>query len=343
MNMVMADFSAVRPRATEEKTKQMLSVQKDGAQTLVKINASSLSTLLTCGRKSKYQLHDGLKSRVEGPALTYGKAIHKALEIFYSIDRSSRRETGMPEDFDAMIDLMAHGHEAPSDHPLYGAIKGFLDIGSSLACLPDTEARSLSSGVWVLSHYFKTYANDSYVICNDPSGNPYTERTCETLLFEDKQLRINLFGTVDVILRDEVTGIILPGDHKTTSQLGRDFFNRLRPNHQYTGYLKLARECLGIESDKFLVNGIQSKARPLTSRGGPPLLTRQITQRNAQDFIEYEQTVVWAVRAYLEWSNNKVWPLGDVNACSMYGACSYLDICSTSNELRSNIIEANYV
>lgn len=339
-NLIRPDFSQVaREVNPSEKPKEMLSVLRDGAQTTVRINSSSLSVIQTCARKTQYSLFEGWRGKHTSPPLVFGQAIHKALEVFYS---HPKQERTIPADFDDVAPLLAHGHNTTSPHFLYEAVRAFVEAGEPLKMLPDTDTRSLSSGIWVLSHYFRTYLNDQYVIHSDEQG-PLTERRFEYVLYEDRGLRIILFGTIDFVLRNLATGEILPGDHKTSSQMGIPFLNRIKPNHQYTGYLIGAREVLGLTTENFLVNGIQVKARPLTSRGGPPTFTRQVTRRTAEDFAEFRDVVRWSVESYLRWEKSGVWPLGVVDACSNWGGCNFLDVCQAPNELRKNILEAKYV
>jgi hypothetical protein len=265
--------------------------------------------------------------------------MHRALEVFYS---HSCKERELPRDFEEHAALMAHGHQAPESHFMYDAVAAFVKEAEPLKLLPDTDKRSIPSGVWVLGHYFRTYHNDTYVIHRDAEGRPMVERDFTFTWHEDPHLKVDLFGRIDMILKNEATGQILPGDHKTSSQMGSDFFNRLRPNHQYSGYVFGAQRCFGITDEHFLVNGIQSKARPTTSRGGPPTFTRQITRRTQEDFKEFHAVVMWAVQSYLTWQCSGVWPLGTVDACASWGGCPYLDVCSAPNELRQNILESKF-
>jgi hypothetical protein len=48
------------------------------------------------------------------------------------------------------------------------------------------------------------------------------------------------------------------------------------------------------------------------------------------------------VDSYLRWKERDRWPLGDVNACAMYGGCEFLDVCSAPAELRDNILDAKF-
>jgi hypothetical protein len=139
-----------------------------------------------------------------------------------------------------------------------------------------------------------------------------------------------------------ISGQVLPGDHKTTSQVGTDFFNRLRPNHQYSAYVLGAQQVLGLQTEEFMVNALQVKPKPLTARGTPPHFTRQITRRSAEDILEFKLAVQWAVSSYLNWSDANNWPIGNVDACASWGGCSFLEICSAPAQLRENLIEAKF-
>lgn len=336
--IITPDFSRVPPEIPVS-PKEMITVVKDGNQTFVRINSSSLNIIQVCSRKAKYQLHDKLRPKNGSPPLVYGSAIHKALDVFYSYDS---KERDLPDNFDEVASTLSElNAKAPSDHFLYRAIETFVKAAEPLRVLPDTDKRSVSSGVWVLTHYFKTYLHDHYTIHRDEKG-PLVERTFSIPYYENSKLKIELFGTIDFVLKNQATGEILVGDHKTSSYLGQDFFNRIKPNHQYTAYLIGAHKSFGTSSEHFLVNGIQSKARPIRN-AGPPTFARQITRRTPDDFLEFKEVLIESVMNYLRWAETDVWPLGPVDACANYGSCTYLDVCSQPRELRETIIENKFI
>jgi len=337
---VSADLSQVPPEIARTGTpKEMLSVDETGRKPKVRINSSSLSVIHSCPRKAYYTLHRKLKARHEAPATLFGLAIHKALEIFYSEPRGNR---SIPSNFREQADLLAYGHTPPSDHFLFRAIAAFVNTAEPLRALPETDKRSLGSGVWLLRNYFESYINDPFEVLCDQNG-PITERSFSMPLYEDEELEIEYFGQIDVVLKNAQTHVILPTDHKTSSIVGSDFYNRLKPNHQYTGYLLAAQRILGLDTDSFLVNCLQVKPKPLTARGGPPQFPRQVTKRDAGDIQEFIDSVVCAVRNYLTWRAEDKWPLGDVNACTMYGGCSFLDVDAAPIGLRENIIDSKFI
>lgn len=320
--------------------KEMLSVSQDGGRTHVRINSSSLSVIQTCARKSWYVLERRLRASSEAPATLFGSAIHSALEVFYSAPREERR---IPKDFRKRSDMI------PSEQGiieygelLFRAIARFCDKAAPLRNLPDSDKRSLTGGVWLLQNYFETYIDDPFAVLCDAAG-PITERTVEAELYEDPKLKITLFGTIDVVLENQQTGVILPADHKTSSVVGNDFYNRLKPNHQYTGYLYLAQKVLGLKTDSFLINCLQVKPKPVTARGGPPHFPRQVTTRSPEDMEEFKDSVVAAVSNYLLWRGTGIWPIGCVDNCTHYGGCNFLDVCGAPKSIRENIISAKFI
>lgn len=319
--------------------KEMLSVSQEGEKTLVRINSSSLSIIQECLRKSQYSLIEKWRPETEPPATVFGGAIHKALEIYYS---GTFEQRSLPK-LETMI-MMSYGHriEGEEENLILRATRGFIEKAQPLSLLPETDKRSIQNGVWILYHYFKSFIDDPYVAYVDESG-PFVERPFTLRLFEDEKLIVDYFGTIDLVVRHLKNNNILVCDHKTSSIVGNDFYNRLKPNAQYTGYLLGAREVFGIETNAFLVSCLQVKSKPVTERGSPPHFPRQETTRDDADFAEFKDSVVWAVRSFLAARSSGIFALGNVNACAMYAGCNYLSVCSAPKSLRENILKAKFI
>lgn len=330
-------------RVSDAPKKEMASVSAlpDGRR-LVRINSSSLSLLQECLRKSYYILKKRYVSQNESPATVFGTAIHAALEVFYSGTLSERV---IPEGFDKTMDLWSMGEEPTSaeEFLVYRAARAFMEKAQPLSLYPDSNKRSPFNGMWILREYFKTYIDDPYVVLVDNKG-PMVEKPCSFVLFEDDSLVVEYFGTIDVVLKHQTTGAVLVTDHKTSSVVGEQFYNRLKPNHQYTGYLLAARESLGLDTDKFLVNCVEVKAKPKTSRGKGPNFPRQVTVRTEEDFEEFASCVVfWAETLADLWDEpQERWTLGPVSSCSSYNGCQFQKVCSSPRALRENIISAEF-
>ncbi len=311
-----------------------LSKLEDGRD-LVEINFSSLSIINDCMRKAQYSLLRNLRSNVESDALTAGKAIHKALEHWYTLPVQYRQLTDNESE---MADLLL---AAPLDESgqvyetALNSINEYVKAAESLKWLGAEDKRSLHNGIKILKAYFKHYADDGLEVLRDESGKPYIEREVEFIIHEDGEKVIKFHGTIDIILRNVISGQLFVADHKTTASLGSAFYNRIKPNHQYTGYIWAARECLGVNTDSFLVNGIQV-AKTKSE------FARQPTQRNEEDFEELKLAMIDASERILKAKDSGLFPQSAPNVCTSYGACPYLDICSVPKSLRETVIKAKY-
>ena len=343
------DASALLPAAVVSEPKEMLSVTEVDGVTKVRINFSSLAILQKCAREAQYSLIRGLKPQLESPALLFGSAIHKGLETYYCGERTERK---IPHGYAEIMQMIGCGQWSPAwaESLLFRAARAFVEKAAPLAQLPDDNKRSLVTGVWMLRHYFQKYLTDEYVIMRDAHGPVVERKFSMDITAEDsapiiagKYVRIELFGTIDFVMHSEVTGQILPGDHKTASSL-YDFYDKISPNFQYTGYVWAAREVLGYDTDMFLVNALQVKQPPKTNRGSEPDFARQITQRTQEDFDELKLAIIDVVSGFLRYREGGHFPMAASGSCTaFYGSCKFRDICSSPASLRENIIKAKFM
>lgn len=336
-----------------ENVKEMLGVSKmsDG-RTLFRVNSSSLDIMKECWRKAGLALAAGYRNNLEGNATLYGTAIHAALQVFYSGDFEKR---SLPKDFKAQMDIIASGvpPKGIGDEALvYAAAVAFVESCLPWNRLPREDKHSISSGIYVLEHYFKKYVNDPFQVYADEQG-PFVERKFSCRVYEDDNIVIEIFGTIDVVLKHNVTGRLLICDHKTTSSAGPDFFTRCCPNDQYTFYTLGARRVFGIDSNTFLVNGVEKKNRPVKephekgSRATPPNFPRQETRRTDEDFDRLIRELAYYCNEYLRiekmcGGDPLHWPAGPVNACAMWGGCTYHEVCSMPRSVQETVLGASF-
>lgn len=336
----LGEAAVVVPR----QPKEMVSITKDEAtgKELVRINSSSIQTSQECPRKAQYTLYEGWRPESEGAPLVAGKSLHKFLEVTY---------TGRPEERILpkyeYLEMMAYGHKPPptNNDLIYRAFEALIKEAQPLAPLPESDKRSIHNLVWIGYEYLKAFQDDPYIAYCDEHG-PFLERTFTYRLHEDSDLIIDLFGTIDFVFQHIKTGELLPGDHKTASFLGfgdSSFFDREKPNHQYTAYMLGARKVFGLDVENFCVNVLEIKAKPKTPKAKGVSFPRQITRRTEEDFEEFKDVVLEVVRNYLRWIATDTWPLGPVNACTQYGACSFKPVCSSPKSTRDNILQSKFV
>lgn len=334
----------------KDQKKEMITLQEnpDGSIDFW-INYSSMTLINSCLRKTYYKLEQGYEEEDPSLSLVFGTALHKALEVWYLSDPKERKE--LPKSLPTKISNVIFGQDE-GNHPAFRAAAAFARVfNESGVNPPDDDRRSLYNGAKILSHYFQTYATDGFSVVWDDHG-PIIERRVEVpdlclLLPSDTKaqrvVRVHYHGTIDAVLENKQTKVICVVDHKTTYQLGAEFFNRINPNHQYTGYLLGAKKALGIETDKFLVNAIQV-AKTRTN------CARQFTSRSEHDFAEFREAVRTIATKYInaKYAHNyadcpeKSWTLNAPEPCTNWGRCEFLKVCSSPYALRQTLLNNNY-
>lgn len=315
----------------EKPKKEMLSISYEIDPVLhckrpvVKINNSSLDLIQTCKRKAYYALKKELSSTEESLATVFGTAIHKGLESWYTSPKQLRKSKGSS----CQDDIGESSHHA--DCARCASIFAFSRAASSLYVLDIGDKRHPYNGYRILHAYFDKYLDDPFEVYRDDTG-PFVERRFEFTLIDKPDLKVISFGTIDAVLKNVETNTILVCDHKTTSTLGADFYNRIKPNFQYTLYVMGVNKAFGIQTDLFLVNGLQVAKTKAD-------LARQVTQRTESDFEEVTIATEWAVRDYLKCLETNVWPQTSPNPCTMYGGCQYRVLCEAPAIIRPQIEE----
>lgn len=322
--------------------KEMISTRKlEDGRTLVRINSSSLQVIQECMRKAQYTLHEGWIAKEESPATLFGSAVHAFMEVFYSGRFEERR---LPRLVD--FELMAAGQRIDGDEEdlCLKSFRAFLKKHEPISELPAEDKRSAANGAWILHHYLKSFIIDPYVAYVDDKG-PFLERTFTLKVYEDESRVIEIFGTIDFVFRNLNTNKLIPGDHKTSSFLGfgdSSYFDREKPNHQYTGYIMGCREVFGLDVFEFLVNIIEVKAKPKTERGKGPSFPRQPTSRSLEDIEEFRQAVAYYSTMYEASLKSEIWPMGPVQSCASYGSCSFRAVCSSPKNMRQTILQNKF-
>ena len=317
--------------------KEMLSIRRalDGKDE-IRINHSSYSLISACKKKAYFALERGLVKQHESEALIFGRAVHAALEVWYTASIEFRRNrSSLCND---SIALMESG-QAPIAHGRCvrcAAISAFFRVAEPLRVLESSDKRSLRNGAQILEAYFDVYAEDPFEVLTDSIG-PLCERTLEIVLTEDEETRVIFFGTLDAVLRNTKNGHIVLCDHKTTSALGQDFLQRIRPNWQYTAYMAAFRATYPEHDTRtFMSNGI---------------LVAKTKQSFARQFCEVDEGLIseWRISlldlAYDWYARVKTkgpFPMNAPDPCCMWGACQYRTICEIPLNLQENVITANY-
>lgn len=333
MALIKTDLSSVSYKKSTH-SKRMLEIVAKEEELHLFINYSSLDIIQTCPRKAHFLLDRKLKRIDEAPALTVGTAVHKALEVWYSSSKEHKKRSNYQSDEN--IQLMLQGSEPKLSGPCArtAALSVFLEEIKDLRSNPDLGARDPSNVISILDNYFDHYLDEEFELYSDDQG-PFVERTFELEIPGFDDVRIFFHGTIDMILRERNTNNLYVCDHKTTSSLGKDFFNRIKPNFQYTGYFWGAKEAFGLNPKAFIVNGIQIAK---TKRE----FKRQVTFISDEEIKELHLALRDAAMRFIDYKQTGEWPMSAPNSCSMWGGCEFRQVCEMDSNLRENVISMEY-
>lgn len=264
------------------------------------VNSSSVEVLQNCYRKGEYLFDHGLKSE-SSKAQTFGTIVHETLAGWYMMPAEMRTSMVMIEIFNKFY--TESGYEPEDGSP-----------------------KTKENGLKTMLKYVDVFKDDQFEIVMH-AGRPMIEWSFEYIL----QGNIRYFGTIDLVVRDKVTGKIYVFDHKTASALGIQFNNSWNPNHQMTGYIWALNQA-GLECSDALIQGIQVMKTKWE-------VCRVPTHRTEENFQDWKSTVVDLVERYASYQEHGFFPHAGNHACSAFSGCQFLDLCKSSREVRKDLIE----
>jgi len=290
------------------------------------IDNSFIESLTTCPRKLEY---NNLRKRIpsaERPALSFGTAIHLALEWRYKNCRNAQ-PTVMDEQDQAEL-LAAYFKDNPN---------------------PEDDHRQLNFAIDLVKHYNQRYAVEPFNLMTDKDGNVMLELSFAVPLFEfeleqrlgdavldSKFIPVIYTGRIDLpVLWDNQIIII---DHKTTSLLGDYYFDSQRISPQYEGYAWAFEQLTGKQVSGYCINAIRTKAQPAKPRTGWDAWWEECFGRHKEylkpgQLDEWKTNTIALIKEFFYHYQQDYMPQKK-KACTMYGKCAYYDICYLPKENR---------
>ena len=279
------------------------------------IDASLMSSFLSCPRKCELEYFHHYKPRAPNVHLhaggAYASAMEAARKAFYLHGRTAQ-------------DSIALGIGALMKH--YG----------SFECPPDS-AKSLERMCGAFEYYFTEYPleTDHAVPITLPGGAKGIEfSAAEPLPIDNPETGEPLLyvGRFDALC--SFAGGTYGLDDKTTSQLGASWPRQWDLRRQFTGYCWLAEQA-GIHVDGFLIRGISILKTKYDT-------LQPITYRPEWMISEwYNQTLRDVTRMIGLWKEG-YWDMSLDEACNSFGGCIFRQVCQSTPANRENWLNTGY-
>ena len=286
------------------------------------IDNSFLEALITCPRKLLYDRLMRRRLAIEKPALSFGTALHKALEYRY---RNCKNESPMPETNQAIVDkvLAPYFKENPQ---------------------PEDDHRTLDFASELVKHYNQRYLVEPFQLVLNNKGEVMTEMSFALPLFDYEQVMDGFHVKVPVIYMGRVDLPVLWDsqifvlDHKTTSMLGDFYFDGQKIAPQYEGYVWAFEQLTGKQVSGFVINAIRTKAPPAKPKNGMDNWWNEGFARHKEylrpnQIAEWKTNTIALIKEFFYHYQSGYMPQKK-KACTLYGKCAYYDVCYLPQEQR---------
>lgn len=271
------------------------------------IDNSTFTLYQLCPRRCFYRNIMNLRPRGRMWGADFGSGLHEALNYWH---------THLDEPEGDRIIHSLEAFNASYDEPV-----------------DDEDFRTLGHASTIMENYASRYPNDSslFTLYHQPeegfavSIGPYT-----------------LVGRIDMMIRFNDSGVWLL-DHKTTSVMGKGFWEEFRLSTQLDAYILAASTIINEPVLGVYINGIGT-AKSHVKQPEKYLLRKQYQrpkwrlQEFITDFIQtMDEVTSLPTNDYRKWKQKKC------NCVGKYGPCPFLDLCDYGEELWEGIIANAYV
>jgi PD-(D/E)XK nuclease superfamily len=269
---------------------------------------TAMNTFRICRQRYDYRINRGLVPKRDELPLTFGGAIHKALDELWK----QYREHGKYTDVQKAVDIFKGNYTEDTKRD---------------------DKRTHRLGEWMITNYAMTYAHQPFKILK-------VEQAFEIPLPNGN----NFIGRIDKIV--DWDGAIWVIDHKTTSELGPSYGRSVELSGQFTGYVWAARQlgyknCVGVIADVLLVaKGVLESS----SRARLTPFARFDAYRTDSQIEEWSRNCGLAQDEISKCESANTWPMDGLlsGLCTYYSECPYARICLESPEVRHKIIKSDY-
>ena len=324
------------PTPKSELPRKRLLEHLSGDEYVLKIDNSSLENFAACDRASFYRLILG-RTSAGSSALTYGKAIHAALEVLYR------------DGFDLPRMLSAGAAVFALDPPGEGEWRTYTTFQQAI--------------LGYCNHYgIDEVTGDAFEVQTDKDGAPYVEAKFEDHIGEiqldcelpfvgeqivagsDSQepvhvskLQIVWTGMIDLIARHhDRVGIM---DHKTTSVEGPSYYDSFNMSQQFIGYIRSARKLTQLDVQGALLNVIIGR-KP--SKTGTSLdFSRRWYSYPEHLINEWQDDVLSLIEDFVERLKSGYFPKRTLWCTNKFGTCPFMNVCTLPSEHRDMMLHTS--
>jgi hypothetical protein len=290
------------------------------------LDATLLTSLMTCARKTQFQHELHLQSlKGKSNSLETGSIVHKYLEVYYRSRMQNLSQTQAHGFGMAAAELYIQGCPYCTNYTGEGKPE-CLHEPDEYPGLTNTPSESEGYAIgWkfvldTCQQYFDHYRSDFWVTLD-------VETVRSKVLYEDDEIRILWKSKLDWIV--DTNNGIYPCDHKTMKQ-NRD---QITLNNQFMG------QCLMMDTRNIFINkiGFQKTLKPEDK------FKRVSVSYSADRLIEWQSEILpyWC-KQMVAWDRSGYMPPNFSNCDAKYGKCAFIEVCEADRGMREEVLRANF-
>lgn len=279
--------------------------------------------MMGCSRHLQYLSLAKRRSARESAAPLFGQAVHKALELRYKMMRDGDGMPGLA--WWEKVGGMLRGHFAA--HP---AGEDFRNETWATAVLQRYHER-YPTETWRVEHVEVPFELPLYT---HEEHFKHVHGTYDTWKGHERVIPVKYMGRIDlgVVTHD---GLRMVVDHKTTSRLGKEFWDRMRMSSQLRGYCWAYEQIHGVKVHGYIVNAIRVKEPPSWENKRTratqdkwweeSLVRERFLLQDGELEAWKENTVALCERFFEQYARGSM-PMA-TDKCTQWGRCQFYDVC----------------
>lgn len=287
--------------------------------------------MMGCSRHLQYLSLAKRRSARESAAPSFGQAVHKALELRYRMMRDGDALPGLL--WWEKVGEMLRGHFAA--HPA------------------GEDFRNETWATAVLQRYHERYPTEHWKVehVEVPFERPLYTHHASYLWEQHKhglanvEIPVKYMGRIDlgVVTHD---GLRMVVDHKTTSRLGKEFWDRMRMSSQLRGYCWAAEQVFGQKIHGYVVNAIRVKEPPswenkrtraTEDKWWEESLARERFLLQDGELEAWRTNTIELCERFFEQYARGSMPMA-TDKCTQWGRCQFYDVCEMRESDRDEML-----
>lgn len=290
----------------------------------VVLDATILSSLMSCPRLSDFRFNHNLKSSSgKSNSLECGSIVHTFLEYYFkSIIAGEFKSTAFDKGMDAAKLYITGCPDCINPNSPCAIHKDNDFIG-----VHNTPMKSEKNNIgweWALTtceQYIEHYKNDFWIPLE-------VEHVKGEVIYQDDEITVLWKAKFDLIV--DTNQAILPVDHKTSKQR-RD---SLSINNQFMG------QCVLTKSRNMIINkiGFQTSLKPAEK------FERVMMSYSIDRLTEWVTEIVpYYAKLLVFYAKTEIWPPNFTHCENKYGYCDFKEVCGSDRGMREEILRMNFI